>query len=187
MQIDLNFLREIPDNSVYAFIAGKELYAAHSSQSLLEIVKTISELKDGLFRKPSIQQAWNDDKLELKILKSFKPDVSHYVVRAHYTKQVNELVAKGYTDVRSEYNAGTFKLKTEVFHGYNESTPRFYVLACSKRGEKLVLGIFENIQDGKAWIAEKFPGDHSAVIPRFHNNELTANYHNKHGLKLKEA
>ena len=46
--------------------------------------------------------------------------------------------------------------------------PLVYVIAVSKRNNKLVLGVFNTMVDADNWIKEAFP-DSSNAVPQFHD------------------
>lgn len=181
----LKELSNIPLSCIYAFIDhhNKLVYASHSSQSLVEIAKNVTDLKTNVHRSLDLQTVYNMGCVELEVLKGFSNDESHYIMRAEYSRLVADLETKGYRDLRPEYNAGEFKLKTQILTMAASPKPLYFVIAVSKRKEKLVLGIFDSIPVGKEWVALHFPNS-DRIVPVFHDNGLTKAYHAEFGFKL---
>lgn len=183
----LNTFRQIPQNSIFIFIneEDKEFYMGHSISSIIEISKNANDLALGVHKSKELQKAYNDNKLELRILQSFEDNTPQFVIRSHYSKVCSDLETRGYSNLRADYNAGEVRLKTEVLYMPGDRTPKLFVIAVSKRKERFVLAIFENMIDGKAWVEKSFPGgDKEPIIPIFHDNDITRSYHEQHGYKL---
>ena len=181
-------LRSIPLISIYAFVSKKHkvIYASHSTSSITEVAKNIDELARGVHRSKELIDLYNDvsSDLELVILKRYKDNTSQYIPRAEYGFMIDKYKAMGYKDLREDYHAGEFRLKMQVLALHDSDTPLYFVIAESKRKERLVLAIFENIPEGKVWVEKHFPNK-ERIIPVFHNNERTKAYHAEYGLKLK--
>lgn len=184
LNLDLN---NFPLSCVFAFVNNqdKSFYAFHSMNALIEVTKQITEIRENTHKCIPLIESYKSGNIEIKVFATFHPDVEITVMKAEYTSIVDDLEKEGYTNLRSNYNAGEFTLKTEVLQMYADAYPRLFVLAVSKRREKVVLGIFETMQDGKAWIKKTYGSDTKKVLLRFCDNDLTTKYHAENGVKLK--
>lgn len=180
-------LKSIPLISIYCFVSKAHncVYICHSTSSVLEIAKNIDELARGVHKSRELCDMYaNDPTLELIVLKGYTADTSPYTVRAEHGFVVDDWVSRGYRNMRDDYNAGDFRLRPQVLTWPDSGLPLYFVIAESKRKERLVLGVFETIPEGKEWVESVFP-DKDRVIPVFHNNKRTKAYHAEFGLKLK--
>jgi hypothetical protein len=185
MQVIDNIL-DFPCNSIYGFKGpNKSFYLFHSSNSLFELAKTLTDLRDGVHKSNILQEMYNARSLELVLCKEYSDNASPYTVRAEFTEYVEQLEKEGWENLRGEYKAGEFKLKAYVYTLPKTKTPLFYVIAESKRKENIVLGVFATIDEGKAWIANVYPnGTKGRIVPYYAENDLTQEYHKTHGVKL---
>ena len=186
-QID-NIL-DFPSNSIYAFVddSSKSIYASHSTNSLFEIAKILTDLNEGFHKCTALLDLYKANKLKLVVLKSYPIKTSQYTIRAEFTDLMEQLEKEGWNNLRGDYNAGEFKLKAYVYTLPKTKTPMFYVIAESKRKEKLVLGVFNSIDLGKEWISKTYPnGISGRIVPLFAANDETVNYHTTYGIKLLE-
>lgn len=184
--LNLRLLEDIPECCVYTFIdhKSKAFYALHSSMPLIEISKNVYDLKHNLHKCIELQELYNAGNVELCVLYVTDNNTeSQPIIRAAYTAECNKLETAGYKNLRPDYKAAEFKLKTQILYPHHAHAPRFFVIAESRRKERLVLGIFETIQEGKDWCTKRFPNPKS-IIPVFHNNKLTVDYYNEFGYKL---
>jgi hypothetical protein len=185
--IDYSVINEFPSNCLYGFIdeEGKSFYLFHSSNALLELAKQLTDLRDNIHKCLELQGLFNSNKLKLIVYKAYSPETSQYTVRAEYTIVVTNLETQGWKNMRGEYKAGEFKLKAYVYTLPKTKEPLFYVIAESKRKEKIVLGVFDTINDGKDWITAHFPSK-DMIVPVFADNDRTKAYHASNGVKLIE-
>lgn len=184
---NFNIIDYFPNNCIYAFIdeTNKEFYALHSSKALLELAKNITDLRDNTHSSEALLNRYKEGSLNIVVVKAFSDDVAPWSVRAEFGLAVSNLETQGYKNLRPDYKAGEFKLRAEILSFHYSPVPRFFVIAESKRKEKIVLGVFENIEEGKDWIKANFP-DKKKIIPMFAETPLTKKYHEEYGYKLKE-
>lgn len=186
--LPISVLKNIPNSSLYAFISesNKSVYLCHSTCSIIEIAKHLDELYKGVHKSSELQSMYNDvnGDLELRIIKAYDPDVLPVIVRAEYGVVIDDLVKGGYRNMRPEYSAGEFKLKSKVTTIVPWGRFMYMVVyAESKRRERIVLGVFNSVSEGKDWIDQNYVSN-DRIVPIFAKNDLTLRFHKELGLKI---
>jgi len=185
----LNFkdVKQIPNSAIYAFVSerNKAIYVSHTTCFFIELSKHLDELYRGVHRSKELQKMYDDcnTDVECLILKDFSDDEHPIVLRASYGAELDLYKAHGYKDLREDYSPGEFRLRTKMAVLEDKRVPCMLVYAESKRREKYLLGCFESVDQGKAFIAANFPSN-ERIVPVFADNELTKTIHATKGYKL---
>ena len=184
-------LNDIPSVGIASFInlETKQHYTLYSTTLPVEAAKVIESLRKGTHSSPELIQAYKDNKPTFKVLESYldnaNPTLVLYGLRASYTEWLKEFDSKGYKDLRPGHKAPTYRITKKVYSPYDPDMvlPLVYVIAVSKRNNKLVLGVFNTMVDADNWIKEAFP-DSSNAVPQFHDGELSRGYRKHFGERL---
>lgn len=180
-------LSEVPSCGIASFLnlETKEHYTLYSSSLPIEVAKVIDTLRKGTHSSPALIAAYNANKLTFKVLETKPMDYSMYSLRAEYTEWLKEFKSKGFVDLRPGHKAPTYRITKKIYSPFDPSLelPLVYVIAVSKRNNKLVLGVFNNMPEADGWILKSFPSPANAV-PLFHDGELSKRYRADHGERL---
>lgn len=187
-KLSVALLKHIPNNSLYAFVSesNKAVYLCHSTCTIIEISKHLDELYQGTHRSSELQSFYNTPftDLELRIIKEYPKDVVPVVLRAEYGVVLDDLVKDGHRNMRPDYSAGEFKVKSKVTTILPwQGAVYMFVYAESKRRERIVLGVFKSVSEGKEWMDASFPNK-DRIVPVFADNELTQRFHKELGMKV---
>ena len=183
-------LNDIPSVGIASLInlESKEHYTLYSTALPIELAKLVESLRKGTHASPELIQAYKDNKLTFKILETYARNADSlvlYSLRASYTEWLKEFASKGYKDLRPGHKAPTYRITKKIYPPYDPDLelPLVYVIAVSKRNNKLVLGGFSTVVEADAWIKESFPEPANAV-PQFHDGELSRGYRKDFGERL---
>lgn len=183
----LDSLLNVPQNAVFAFVneSKKQVYVQCSKDCLLQFARMIRALRDGLHDNKALQEGFNNNELKLVVVKEFPKDYPEVALKAEVRRVIGSYVVNGYENLRPEAKAPRYKLKVKLMSHYKDGRmrPLVYVLAVSRRNDKLLMGLFYTFTEAEEWIKENIPGS-SDFIPRFCNNELTQAYHTEFGHKF---
>lgn len=187
-------LNEVPSCGIASFInlETKEHYTLYSSSLPIEVAKVIESLRKGTHSSKALIQGYADSKLTFKVLDSKASGYSLYSLRAEYTEWLAEFKSKGFTDLRPGHKAPTYRITIKLLSSYKVDKPRdpsrlplAYVIAVSKRNNKLVLGVFNVVAEAEEWVKATF-SDKTHAVPSFHDGELSQGYRAEHGERLIE-
>jgi len=187
-------LNDIPSCGICSLInlETKEHFTLYSSALPIELAKLIESLRKGTHSCKALVEAYKANKLTYKLLDNKSDDYSLYSLRAEYTEWLREFTRKGFTDLRPGHRAPTYRIIKKVYETYkpkpgpghlHNNKLFVYVIAVSKRNNKLVLGVFETMSEAEEWVKATFP-DESNVVPTFHDGSLSKGYREEFGERL---
>lgn len=182
----LQQLISFPNSCIYALVdeANKGMFICFcESRGLTSLMPNIVSLKRGVHDYKLLQEAFNNNSLDIRVLKDYKdnpPDEA--VIRA---EMMHMLAKSGYRDLRGDGPPTSYRLKLRIL-GVDSDTPLVYVSCKSTTVNELLLGIFDSIHEAEDWMSATYPGqrDSVGIIPRFAVNERTREYHKAYGYKL---
>jgi len=166
----------VPSSGLAALVdeCNREIYIFHS----IDLIKTVaihaSKLRDGIHEIPSFNKNRNSVKLLILEIET------HPVIqRAKYLMFLDKYKKLGYKDLRDGYIPVKFKVKYEIEKDYrnvlNETGLLVYVKLVSKRFDKYIVGVFQNMNEAREW-GDKTYGNTEFPYPINAENELTKDY-----------
>jgi hypothetical protein len=180
-------LNEVPSCGIASLInlESKEHYTLYSSSLPIELAKVIESLRRGTHSSKSLIDAYHANKLTFKVLDTKPIDYSLYSLRAEYSEWLREFASKGFSDLRPGHKAPTYRIIKKIYNHFTDGRrdPLVYVIAVSKRNNKLVLGVFNTLPEADDWVNANFKDVYSGV-PIFHDGELSKAYRNEYGDRL---
>lgn len=191
MDHTLPLIDNIPSSCIYAFIANDGFYIGFSNgNAVVEIAKHIQNMRLGVHDSPQFNKAYITGNIELRILESFV-DTEGYIVKSKVNAHIETLVGSGLTNYNpSKRICSTYKLKIQLLARFNgvdikdTGSPYVYVYAESKRRDRYIIAIFYTLMEAEEYV-NGICANRDNIIPWVYNNDLTIEYVNMYGFKLK--
>jgi hypothetical protein len=176
---------DIPSCGIASLInlETREHYTLYSGSLPIELAKLIESLRKGTHSCQPLVSAYKDNKLTFKLLDEKSPDYSLYSLRADYTEWLKEFEAKGIKNLRPSHKAPVYRIKVQAYSSFKgdvKGALLVYVIAISKRNNKLVLGVFNTMPEAQEWVKVSF-SNLDCAVPLFHDGALSREYRAEHG------
>ncbi len=180
-------LKDMPLYGVFVLVntARNSVYIKSSRDCLSEYSRLIALLKRNDHECKELNEAYNNNTLELLVLRSLDKPPSIVEAKFLYNEVLAELLNAGYIDMREGYVPIRYKLKKRVLSSFTikHYRPLVYVYAESVNKKQIVLGIFTHVIDADKWIADTFPNPDNIQLV-IHDGELTQLFRSLHGESL---
>lgn len=189
MSFLINNLKEVPNIGVSAFVdnANKAVFVFFSNSLFTLFCTHIYKLKLGIHDNKQLQEAFNNNSLDIVHLNSYKEDPGTIELRSEYTRRVDQYVSMGYKNMRDGYKAISYRIKTYVLTDYRDihkMTPLVYVVGRSLNSGEILLGVFDSIPESEEWVKCVYGDKRNEIIPQFCDNDLTKAYIQKYGYEM---
>lgn len=179
-------LTTFPLVCIYALVdtSSNSLFPLFSNgNSLNQLSLHLTQLRRGIHDCKKLQDAFNRNALELRVLKAYEVNQVDLVLRVQASLLFNN---SGYTDMTGHYSDIRYRIVTRVDGDYRDllaHIPLVYVTLKSRSLEALVIGVFDSMMDADEWLGIHYPGQKITSLV-FATNERTVEYHNTAGYKL---
>jgi hypothetical protein len=184
----INDFKNIPKCGIIGFISSSSYYLFFSSTLPSLFCTHLLKLKEGIHDCKELQDAFNQDDLRCEVIKGYSKDPGSIELRSQYERIVHEYKYTEYKNMREGYKAIGYRLKKYVLNDFRREKGNFgplvYVCGKSPSLGEIVLGIFDSIPEANDWCELTYGKNTSDLIPVFKVNELTQEYHDKHGFKI---
>lgn len=178
---------EFPEACIFGFFneSRKQVFLLFSKDPLQLLQREIKALQGGVHAVRELQDGFNNGEVKLHVVKTFEKTHPMPVLKAEFSRVLSHLMLNGYVNLRPDIKAVKYRLKIKLMEHYDDTRrrPLVYVLAISKRNDKLLMGLFENLRSAEVWVRDNINNSQD-LVPRFCDNELTKAYHSKYGLKF---
>ena len=155
---------------IWGFVNDKDkrFFISYSNNILSSVSRNISQIQD---KSHSCRKLIRDlPNLQFVLLAgSTSHDTKDLKILA--MELIDGFKAKGYTPYK-DVTLVSYKLRTAITKDY-----KIHVLLVNKRNDKVVVGVFDNIDDSKSFISNNYPNNKiSKVI--YSTNSLTKEFYN---------
>lgn len=180
--------KNIPKCGIIAFISSSSYYLFFSSTLPSLFCTHLLKLKEGIHDCKELQNAFDHDDLRCEVIKGYTKDPGSIELRSQYERIVHEYQYTDLKNMREGYKAIGYRLKKYVLNDFRPTmvtcSPLVYVCGRSPSLGEIVLGIFDSIPEANDWCEITYGKNTSNLIPVFKDNDLTREYHDKHGYKI---
>ena len=168
---------------IIAFVndLDKTVYLAHSVDMARSIASNAGQLRDGIHPNIELQRDYRNYVVDIAWC-TLGP-VTDIELKVMYSVCLEDYIKRGYRNLREGFVAPKFRLKAYIERDYRRTKgcpfSLVYVCAISKRQNKEIIGIFETMDEAKAYMAELRPTPDAIVVPRRHTGDLTVGYYKR--------
>lgn len=186
----LQHFKTIPQYGILAFVSevDKSIYMFFSQTAMSIFCTHMIKLKQGIHDNTSLQHAFNQNLLQLKVIKSYESDPGSIALRADYELLISEHMLLGYKDMRNGFKAIGYKIKKYILNDFRSDVsslpPLVYVCGRSLSLGEVVLGVFDSIPSADEWLNSTYGSKRNDVLPTFVDSDLTREYHKANGYKI---
>ena len=164
---------ELSRPGIYVLVNNrhKRVAVAHTNDLLRSIASIVTSINHGTHKCQKLNE--QKDWLSLEILETVEDSTTRYLRYEHWVAHYRKLGYKTYFYKKALQYQVKLDILPDFTHGNNNLLA--YVHLINKRRDKLVVGVFNNIEEAKGWIEETYrPMD--IISPVYAVNDLSREY-----------